>query len=132
MVTGTTARSPVRAVNRSRARQRTGLLATATSAAVGKLIAFVPHSGPLGRWRSALDARIRSPPESGRDTTTRSRGGTVTVSARRKGRGPFTETTRRVRVPGGTGIRTVPPWGEVLRGCREPSSDTARRLSATT
>ena len=132
MFTGVTARSPSRAVNLSRARQRTGLLATATSAEAGKLIVFVPHSGPLGRWRSGLDARISSPRESGRDTTTRSRGGTVTVSVRRSDCGPFTKTTRRVRWPGGTGIRALPPAGEVLRRCLVPFSDTTRWLSATT
>ena len=76
MFTGMTARSPSRAVNLSRARQRTGLLATATSAEAGKLIVFVPHSGPLGWWRSGLDARISNPlgagaghhdPQPGRD-----------------------------------------------------------------
>src|SRR5215813_12925706 len=99
MVTGTTARSPLSAVSFSRAWHRAGLLATATSAEAGKLIVFVPHSGPLGRWRSGLDARISNPPEPERDTTARSRGGTLTVSVRRNDCGPFTKTTRRVRPP---------------------------------
>src|SRR5215813_12768310 len=71
MLTGTTARSPLRAVSPSRARQRAGLLATATSAAAGKLTVFAPHSGPFGRWRSGLDARISNPPEPVRVTGTR-------------------------------------------------------------
>ena len=132
MFTGTTARSPLTAVNISRALQRAGLLATATSAAEGKLIVFVPHNGPLGRRRTGRDARISKPLEPVRDTTTRSRGGTVTVSVRRNGCGPFTKTTRRVRLPGGTGIRTFPPPGEVLCRCFVPCSDTTRWLSATT
>src|SRR5215831_16032912 len=115
MFTGTTARSPSSAVNRRLVLQRAGLLATATSAEAGKLIVFVPHSGAVGRWRTGRDARISNPLEPVRDTATRSRGGTVTVSVRRNGCGPSTRTTRRVRLPGGTGIRTFPPSGEVLR-----------------
>src|SRR5690242_14540076 len=132
MFTGTTARSPLVAVNRSAVLQRDGLLATATSAEAGKLIVFVPHSSPVGRWRTGLDARISNPLEPASDTTTRSRGGTVTASVRRNGCGPFTKTTRRVRLPEGTGIRTFPPSGEVLRRCFAPCSDTTRWLSAAT
>src|SRR5215470_14247413 len=129
MATGTTARSPFRAVSVRLARQAWGLAATSTAPDAGKLTLFVPHNSS-GRARNGLDSEISNPPWLWLDAVTRSAGGTVTVSVRRNGRGPATRTKRWVCPPGGTCIRTTFPPGECLLRRPLPSSDTVRWLRA--
>jgi len=100
------------------------------SAGAGKAIGSAPHSGLSRRWRSGLDARMSTPREVRRTTVTRNRGGTVTVSVRVTGWGPFTWTSSWVCVPGGTGARTSPWPGAAHRRCVVPVSVTTMRLRA--
>ena len=110
-------------------------------------IRLTPHAGASGRQVVAASHLVvtehgtmhprRTSPNGGRARIPVPPGRRTRLVVVVKGPQPFrrtltvTTTTRRVRLPGGTGIRALPP-SEVLLRCLVPCSDTTRWLSATT
>ena len=92
----------------------------------------MPHTTRVAGGRSGLDMSTRHWPEAPRDATSRNGGGTATVTVRVSGCGPVSWISRLVRLPGGTGIRTIRPAADERSGCPSPGADTASRLWART
>ena len=108
-MTGTNACSPSCAVSCSRARQAVPPSDSTTCDGAARLTWSVPHTTRVAGGRSGLDMSTRHWPEAPRDATSRSGGGTATVTVRVSGCGPVSRISRLVRLPGGTGIRTIRP-----------------------